>query len=244
MSSPIRVVAPIPPEVTALAKTCESLAQQHALDRFELAVKARVEHGINDDIELRQADELLHKVVLGGDAIEAATKPAISAAHAVHKALIAEAKRWKERWLGMRSKLERAISDYERRKADLARRQQAEIYRAAEEERRRKAEAARAALRDGDVPTAQALAQEAQTLVAPVLMHAEPKLEHSTKRTVWAAKVTDPKAVVKGIAAGVIPVSVIKEFDMTLIKREAAKRGGLDWPGIEVWQETARGVRR
>jgi hypothetical protein len=51
-------------------------------------------------------------------------------------------------------------------------------------------------------------------------------------------------AVVKAIAAGVIPVSVIKDWDLVFIQREAGKLGGLDWPGVEVKQEDKLTVRR
>ena len=246
MSTSVRVVPPASPEVTALANTCKALAEQSALDRFELAVKGRVQIGIRDDNDLRQTDELLHQVVLGADDLEAATKPTISEAFARHKLMIATVKPFKDRWDGMRTNLTNIILKYKRDKEELARRQQAELDRAAEDERRRKEAEARAALRAGDVATAKAAMLDAQSIVAPVLAASSPVLDNSKDRQVWVVSITDPEAVVKGIAAGIIPLSIIKEFDLGFLKREATKRGGLPatWVGCTAKQEGAISVRR
>jgi hypothetical protein len=244
MSTSLKVVAPLPPEVTALAAACQALAKETALDRFELAVKAFLDNGIHNDLDLRRADEMLVNVARGGDAVEAATKPAISAAHALHKALIAEAKRWKDRWTAMDGALRRAILKYKNEQAELARRRQAEIDRAADEERRRKENEARMALRNGDMAAAEALVEEAQSIVAPVISTATPKLDNSTDAQVWVIKITDPLALVKAIAQGVVPLSVIKEFDYALMRKEAKNMGGLNWPGVSARQESALRVRR
>lgn len=240
----VKVVAPLPPEVTALANTCQALAQEHALERFELAVKTRLERGINDDNDLRLADEMLSAVARAGDAVEAAARPVISAAHAVHKALLAEAGKWKNRWLAMDGALRKAILKYKADKEALARRQQAELERAAEEERKRREAEARKALRDGNVTAAQELLQQAQAVVAPVIMNATPVLDNSDDRKVWEIEVVDPMAVVQAIVAGTIPLSFIKDWDITLAKKEAGKRKRLDWPGVKAEEKAALRVKR
>lgn len=244
MSTSLRVVAPLPPEVQALTKACEALAQESALDRFEIAVKQFLEVGIRDDNDLRRADEMLSAVARGGDAVEGATKPVISAAHALHKALIGEAKKWKDRWISMDGALRRAILKYKADQAELARRRQAEIDRAAEEERRRKADEARRAMRDGDIAAAQALVEEARSIVAPVVAQGIPKLDNSNDTQIWVVEITDPMALVHAIAQGVVPLSAVKEFDLALMRREAKKLGGLNWPGVMARQESALRVRR
>ena len=242
----IRVVPQPDPEVTALAKVCEHLAEQSALDRFEIAVKSRLATGINDDNDLRITDELLHQVVLGGDAVEAATKPAISSFYARHKMAIATVEPWKKRWASLADSLKGAILKYRRAKEDLARRQQMELERAAQAERDRLAAEARAALRNGDVATAKAATQEAAAVVTPVIMEATPVLDNSSGRKVWQAEIIDPEALVKAIAAGIVPLSAIREFDVVFLKKEAAKRGGLPatWAGVRCWQEDQLSVRR
>lgn len=230
----------------SLRAACQELAAASSLDRFEIAVKNRVATGIKDDNDLRITDELLVNVMRGADAVEAMAKPATAAAFALHRAMTGIVNEWKSRWTAMADPLKRLMLNYRREKEELARRQQAELDRAAEAERRRKEQEARAALRNGDVSAAQAAMEEAQQIVAPVIAQATPVLDHSSGRKVWEVQITDPDAVVKGIAAGVIPLSAIKEWDLTFLKKEAAKRGGLpaNWGGISAKQVDDLSVRR
>ena len=240
----IRVVPAPAPEVAALVKVCQEMADTSALDRFEIAVKSRTEAGIKDDNELRIADELLHQVVLASDDLETATKPAISAAHALHKTLIATAAPWKKRWDALQSSLNTLMLDYKRRQRELAARQQRELEQAADAERRRKEQEARLALRNGDVTGAKVAMQQAAQVVTPIIARATPVLENTKDRQVWNAGITDPMALVKAIADGTVPLAAIKEWNMTFLKQEAATRGGLSWPGVETWQEDRQSVRR
>jgi len=66
-------------------------------------------------------------------------------------------------------------------------------------------------------------------------------LDNTGSRQVWEVKITDPMALIQAIAAGVVPLSVVKEWDITFLKKEAAKRGGLPatWEGISAKQEDA-----
>ena len=239
-STSIRVVPPAPPEVVALNKSLTELAQQSALDRFEIAVKSRLAMGIKDDNDLRIVDDMLHQIVLGSDGVDAAAKPMVSAAHALHKALIAAAKPWKDRWEALKTSLDRMILQYNRAKAELARRQQAEIDKAVEAERKRKEDEARLALRSGNMAAAKAAIQEAQTIVAPVIMSGAPVLDNSSTRQVWEVAMVDPLATCRAILAGELPTSVVKEWNMKFFKDEAARRGGLPttW-GVSAKQESA-----
>jgi hypothetical protein len=247
-SNAIRVVLPPPPEVATLSAQLAALALTSALERFEIAVKNRIEQGIHDDNELRQVDEMLGQIVRNVDALDHAKKECdprvaapISAAHALHKSLLATVKPWKDRWVALRESCDKLILGYNRAKADLARKQQAEIDRAAARQRAEAEATARAALRNGDVAAAKAVMQEAQQIVAPVIMAAAPVLDNTGSRQVWEVKVTDPVALVQAIAAGIVPLSAIWDWDLTFFKREAAKRGGLpaDWTGVSAKQEDA-----
>jgi hypothetical protein len=245
-SAEVQVVALRPTAEASLKAACLALANENSIDRFELAVKHRLQVGIKDDNDLRKTDELLVNVVRGGDAVEALCKPATAAAHALHKAMTGTCNEWKARWNGMAEPLKRIILKYKAEQAEIARRQQEELERAAAEERKRAEEQARAAMRQGDVTAAKAAMETAQAIVTPVLMNATPALDHSTDRKPWEVTITDPEAVVKGIAAGIIPLSAIKEFDITFLKGEAKKRGGLPatWAGISAKQVDALSVRR
>jgi hypothetical protein len=246
MSSMLKVVALPPAEAAELAEICQQTAYESGLSRLEIAVKSRVEAGIENDNDLRLADDLLHQVVLGADAIDQKTKPYISAAYALHKALVAEAKRWKNRWLSMQEQLDRLIINYKRKQRELLLRQQEELVRAEEERRKRKEAEARAALRNGDLQAAKIAMQEAQMVVVPMLNASEPVLENTKVRKEWQVQITDPAALVQQIAAGVIPLCAIKEFDLSFFRKEAAKRGGLPptWAGVSAKQVEALSHKR
>lgn len=246
MSTALRVVPATQPEVTALTNTCEALAKNANLDRFEIAVKQRVAQGIHDDQDLRLTDEMLAAVMRGADAVDASAKPATSAAHALHKALVAEANSWKGRWTSMADSLKSTILAYNRAKRELAERQQRELERAAEQERQRKQSEARAAMRSGDVAGAKAAMQEAEMVVTPVIVTSAPVLDNSSTRRPWQVEITDPEAVIKAIAAGIIPVCAIKEWDLSFLKKEVTRRGGLppNWAGLQAWQDEKLTVRR
>ncbi len=251
MSTSLRVVPPVAPEVTALAATCRELARAAALDRFEIAVQGRMAAGINNDNDLRDTDDLNHQMVLQRDALDHARKDCdpriagpITAAHALHKSLISTVKPWKDRWDKLISTCDRLAQEYKRAQRELKERQQREIDRVVEEQKRQKEAEARALLRAGEVTAAQSLIHEAQTTVAPVISTATPVLDHSSDRKVWEILVADPIAACRAIADGVIPVSAIKEWNKSFLKAEAKSRGGLNWPGIEAWQEDAVTHRR
>jgi len=242
--SNLELVAKQAPQAQTMAQTCIDLAARDNLARYELAVKARLETGINDDNDLRLADDLLKNVTLGADAIETATRPYISAAHALHKSLISIAGEWKSRWTGMADRLKSAMLAYNKRKAELARRQQLELDAAAEAQRRRLTEEAREALRNGDMNAAKAVFENVRSMVVPIVSQSRPALANSSMRNPWAVEITDKHAFVKAIADGIVPICAIKEFDLGFLKREATTRGGLDWPGVNAWQEEKIAVRR
>jgi hypothetical protein len=147
----------------------------------------------------------------------------------------------------MRGSLSTVIINYKRAKEEMARRQQQEIDRAAEVERRRQEQVAKAALREGNIDAAKQAMEIARTTVAPVIMNSAPVLDHSSGRKLWQIQVTDQMALVKAIAAGVMPLSAIREIDETFLKKEITKRGGLPeaWAGfMRAWQEEKLTVSR
>lgn len=249
-----QLVALRPTVESTMRQACEGLATACSLERFEIAVKSRLQQGIKDDNDLRLTDDLLASVCRGGDAVEALTRPAIKAADELHDALLGvskeyiyytpKTKTWSGRWGALRMNLTSLILKYKRDREELAKRQQEELDRAAAADRQRKEAEARAARRAGNVTAAKAAMEEAQTIVAPIIAEATPVLDSAKDRKPWEVEITDPEAVVKAVAAGVIPLSVIKEFDLTFLKKEAAKRGGLNWPGISAKQVSALSVRR
>lgn len=242
--SSLRVVPAPDPETMALATICQSVAEECQIDRYELVVKSRLETGINDDNQLREVDTLLAKVNKAKDALEEATRPAISLAFARHRAMTGKVKEFMGRWDVLDGALRKLIIGYKQAKEELARKQQAELDRAAADQRRRLEEEARQAMRDGDISKAQSTQQLAQAVTAPVISQATPVLASTKDREVWEVQITDAMALVKAIAEGVVPLSAIKEFDLVFLRKEAAKRGALAWPGITAKKVPALSVRR
>jgi hypothetical protein len=229
-------IAEIPDQIKALQVTCQAVAEQSNLERLEQAVKATVERGINDDHELRQANDLARLAKAGAAELKKESDPVTSYFHGLHKMALAVVNPLSVRFNTMESTLKGLMGKYTLAQEALQRKRQAELEKAAEDERRRLEAEARKAMRNGDVV--------AENTPTPVLATATPILEGTSFRRPWDAKITDPMLVIKGIADGTIPLSVVKEWDIVFLKKEAAKRGGLQWPGVEAWQGIAPAVRR
>jgi hypothetical protein len=237
-------IAEIPDQIKALQVTCQAVAEQSNLERLEQAVKATVERGINDDHELRQANDLARLAKAGAAELKKESDPVTSYFHGLHKMALAVVNPLSVRFNTMESTLKGLMGKYTLAQEALQRKRQAELEKAAEDERRRLEAEARKEMRNGNVAAAKAAIEQAENTPTPVLATATPILEGTSFRRPWDAKITDPMLVIKGIADGTIPLSVVKEWDIVFLKKEAAKRGGLQWPGVEAWQGIAPAVRR
>ena len=82
-------------------------------------------------------------------------------------------------------------------------------------------------------------------MVTPVVMSGTPVLENSSDRRPWEVRVVNEGMLLKAIASGAAPISIIKAWNETVLKDEAKRRGGLppEW-GCEAKQVTALSVRR
>jgi len=243
MSTQIRTIAQIPDEIRVLQEKCLAVANENNLDRLEQSTRAIAEIGIRDDNQLRQANDVVRVVKIGAKALKDETDPPIGFFHGLHKMAIAAVKPYTDRFAKMETTLKSLMLNYQLEQERLHRKQQEELDRAAAEQRRRLEEEARKAMRNGDVETAREATQQAEAVVTPVLVTATPILSNTSTARTWEAEVTDPVALVKAIAEGVVPMSAIKEFDISFLKREASKRGGLDWPGVRAWQGARLSVR-
>lgn len=235
----VKVVPQQPEEIKSLAVRCQSIVEQGGIERLEVAVKTVVERGIETDEQRHNVSDLLKMVKATAQALEKETRPVISYFHGLHKMAVEAVKPFKDRLERMESALNRLASRYDLEKREKARREQEMLARAAEEERRRLEQEALKALRNGQVEQSDKILEQAESIIAPVVVQEKTTGEGEALVQTWEAEVVDPMAVVRAIAEGVVPLDVIKEWNLGFIKREAAKLGGLNWPGIKV----TRGAR-
>jgi hypothetical protein len=84
---------------------------------------------------------------------------------------------------------------------------------------------------------AQAQETIAATAVAPVIRRAPPRARGVATMQLWKAEVTDLSALVKAIAKGEAPLSLIQP-NLTVINAQARSlRSDFRAPGVRVWQE-------
>lgn len=124
--------------------------------------------------------------------------------------------------------IKRAISGY----VDEQRRIQAEEQRKADEaarkERERLAKLQAAAEERGDTKKAEQFQERAQTVVAPVVTVAAPKVEGIATREVWKFEITD---------AAQVPREYLVVDESRVRKVVQALKGDCNIPGVRVWKE-------
>jgi hypothetical protein len=237
-------IAEVPEPIKALQVTCQEVANQSNLDRLEQATLATQERGINNDHELRQANDLIRLAKSGAADLDKETKPVINYFHGLHKLALGVVEPFKTRFGKIEITLKNLMSRYTLEQEALQRKQQQELERAAEDERQRLAKEAAKAMRNGDVAGAKEALAQAEATPTPVLATATPILEGTSFRRPWEVEITDPIALLKDVIDGKAPLSVVKEFDLSFLKKEAAKRGGIPFAGVRAWQGIAPAVRR
>jgi hypothetical protein len=133
--------------------------------------------------------------------------------------------------------VKRKMSDYQQaqetlrienqRKADEAARKEQEKIRA----QAAKAEAA------GKVEKAEALQQRAQAVVAPVIQYSVPQVAGIGTRENWYAECTDLMVLVKAIAEGKAPLSLVMANDKVLGQQARSLKKDFVAPGVRVWSD-------
>lgn len=228
-----------------LTNRCQALATADNLDRLETATKLTLERGIQDDNQVRQANDLLGLVKAGAGNLGDTTKPFIGYFHGLHKRALAAVAPFTSRWSAMEDTLKVLILRYDHEQERLRRKAQEEADRIAEQERRRLAEESQRALRAGNIVAARELVQEAESVVTPMVPSISPVLPGASKRESWEVEIVDPIALLAGVVEGKVPLSIIKEWNRGLMNTEATSMGGkLSWPGIKTKPKTVLARRR
>ena len=126
---------------------------------------------------------------------------------------------------------------------DRAERQRIAAERAAAEaERRRLEEEAMQALDEGRIEEAAAAAADSMAVVAPA--QAPVRARGTSVGELWRGEVTDLEALVKAIAAGAAPLSLV-QADQSAINAfaKATKQEGEALPGVRFWRESSLSAR-
>lgn len=204
---------------------------------------------ITADEHFAAAGELLTGIKALRKDIADTCDPVIAAAHASHKAAVAQKQKLEAPLATAEATLKQAMLGYRReqeRKRDEERRVlEAERRRLEEEERLREAVALEAA---GQPELAERVLELPSTAPPVVLPPPAPAVAGVTVRKVWKAEVTDKAALVRAIAAGQVPLAAV-DVNATVLRQQALSLGAeFRWPGCRAFQEeqmaAAAGARR
>lgn len=168
--------------------------------------------------------------------------PIITKAFQAHK----EAKAQETRHLEPLLKAEAFIKDkmmvYLRQQEAIRAEQERKLQAEAEKKRQEalaKAEAARA---EGKESKAEKYEEKAAQVVAPQLASTVDKGSAIvTKR--WSAEVTDLMALVKGVAAGQVPLACVEANMVALNGQARALKNSMNYPGVKAVSEDNLGIR-
>lgn len=114
---------------------------------------------------------------------------------------------------------------------------QRKLDEAAERERKRLAQQADRAAAKGETDKAADLQERAAMIVAPIAQQDRPAVAGISRRETWRADVVDLRALVRGIADGVVPLAAIEANQKFLNGQARALRSELRYPGVRAVPE-------
>lgn len=173
--------------------------------------------------------------------------PVVAAAHSAHKAATAQRNALQQPLLEAETLIKRKIGAYldaeeKKRRAEIAR-QDAERRRAAEEEQLRRAAAEEAA---GNAEAADRVLEEEpmQSLPPAPPPPAPPqKVAGVSARKRFKAEVTDLAALVRDIASGRAPISLVQVNQSKLNQQVQALDGQVNYAGVRVYEDRVVSAR-
>lgn len=132
--------------------------------------------------------------------------------------------------------IKRAMLTFDNEQARIRREQEAKAQEAARKEQDRldklaekKAEKAEA---KGNTEKAEEIRASVPVVPVPI-MAAAPKVQGISTRTTWGGKVTDKMALIKAVAAGQAPASLLDVNMPALNQMARALKGEMNFPGVE-----------
>jgi glutamyl/glutaminyl-tRNA synthetase len=135
------------------------------------------------------------------------------------------------------SQIKRAMIAFDEDQARIRREEQRKADEAARKEQEKLRERAEKAAAAGKVEKAAELVQRAETVVAPVIQREAPKVTGVSMRETWHAECFDLPALVKAIAEGRAPVSLVMANDKVLGAQARSLKADFKCDGVRVWPE-------
>lgn len=161
------------------------------------------------------------------------TKPLLEAQREVN----AQAKDASAPLVAAEAQIKRAMVTYN----DEQERARREAQRKADEEARQRQEKLQAqaakAVAAGKVEKAAELEERAATVVAPVIQVEVPKVTGISTRETWHAECVDLKALVKAVAEGRAPLSLVMANDKVLGAQARSLKADFVCDGVRVWSD-------
>lgn len=130
-----------------------------------------------------------------------------------------------------------AVLIWNRKETQRQQEEQARLQALADKEREKLEKRAEKAEASGKTEKAEELRQVASTVVAPIAAAPAPVSGAMGVRKVWKARVTDKMALIKAVAEGKVPESVLLVDESALNKVAAALKGSLNYPGVQPYED-------
>lgn len=202
-----------------------------------------VELNIADQASMDAAGRMLHDIKLLRSRIAETFDPLIKKAHELHKAEVARKRELEAELVEAEGTIKRKVSVFVAAQERRAR-EQAAIEEAARREEQKKAEEEATQLEAmGEPEMAEAVRETADEQSAPLPVPAVPKARGVQTRDNWKAEVTDMKALVAAVAAGEVPIAVLKVDTKVLGQQARSLKKELAWPGVRVWNDKVVATR-
>jgi hypothetical protein len=207
---------------------------QREIEQMAMSIPAHAKAlKIIDAASYQRGGELIVAIKGLRKQIDECFDPIVKKAHEAHKEAVAQKKKVEAPLVEAEGLLKPALAAWDTKQEELRRAEQRRL----EEEARKRAEDeqlayAAQAERCGDKEAAQAIL-DAPVEVAPVIMTTAPKLAGVSYRETWSAQVTDMMALVKAVAAGQQPLSLLVVNIPGLNGMARALKGALNIPGVK-----------
>ena len=135
------------------------------------------------------------------------------------------------------SAIKRGILGYQREQERLRAEEEARLREQARKEQERLLARSARAEAAGKEEMAEALEDQADMIIAPIVVSDTPRISGLSTRQTWHAEVTDKMALIQAVAAGHVP-DVVLIPDMTILNAQArALKTALDYPGVRAVPE-------
>lgn len=220
----------------------ETKRLQSDIENLERAHRALV---IANQEDFEEASVFLRDVKALRAEIANTFDDAIKSAHDAHKSVIAAKKRHDDPLVRVEIAVKALMGKYveaqaAERRAEAAR-LEAEAIRAEQDRRLEEAAVWEAS---GDSETAARVLDEPGPVIVALPTVEAPRAAGVSTQEKWTADVVDLMALVRAIAAGAAPVSLVAPDQSVLNKMAAALKGELRFPGVKVVRSTIVSARR